>query len=140
MRAHLFAGAVLSAATVFGVHLEALAQAAPLAPGQVSGAELQTWLDADGLALGGISLQDRCQFLAKNKSADRHLSIICPNDLAPWTVKGEGKVVGNRWCSKFRFPNGTTSDTCEEFFKIGDNRYELRVDGQAKHRVHRLIP
>lgn len=141
MSRQLLSGAALAAAVALFAHAgEAASQTSDLAPGQVSGAELQAWLDADGLALGGITLGNQCQFLVKSKSGARHLSVICPNDMAPWTVKGEGKVVGNRWCSKFRYPDGSSSDSCEEFFKVGDNRYELRVDGQAKHRVYRLIP
>lgn len=140
MNAHFLSGAALAAAIALLAHGAALSQTAQLAPGQVSGAELQAWLDADGLALGGISLRDQCQFIVKTKNGDRHLSVFCPNDMAPWSVKGEGKVVGDRWCSKFRYPDGSASDTCEDFFKVGENRYELRVDGQPRHRVFRLVP
>ncbi|MDP3759600.1 MAG: hypothetical protein Q8R01_03650 [Ramlibacter sp.] len=117
-----------------------LAQTAPLAASQVSGAELQAWVDADGLALGGIDLQGGCQFLAKNKGGERHLSVFCPGSPAPWTVKGEGKVVGDKWCVKFRFPDGNVSDQCEEFFKLGDNKYEIRLAGKPLNRVYRLVP
>lgn len=118
----------------------ALAQQARLAPGQVPGAELQQWVDADGLALAGFDLRGSCQFMAKSNSATRHLSVFCPGDAAPWVVKGEGKVVGNSWCVKFSYPNGTADNHCEEFFKIGDNRYEIRVNGIARNRVARLLP
>ena len=141
MTRYLISSVALTAAMTLMVHDPALSQTAQLAPGQVSGAELQAWLDADGLALGGVSLDNGCQFLAKNKHGSRHLSVICPNDMAPWTVKGEGKVDGDRWCSKFRYPDGSSSDTCEEFFKLGENRYEVRrTDGHVKHRIFRLIP
>lgn len=118
----------------------ALAQTAPLAPGQVSGAELQKWVDQDGLAVGGIGLQNGCQFLAKNRASERHLAVFCPDSTAPWTVKGEGKVVGNQWCVKFRFPDGNSQDRCEEFFKVGDNAYEIRYNGMPVNRVYRLVP
>jgi hypothetical protein len=117
-----------------------LAQTASIAASQVSGAELQSWVDADGLALGGIVLQNGCQFLAKSKGGERHLSVFCPNNVAPWTVKGEAKVVGDKWCVKFLFPDGNVSDQCEEFFKVGDNKYEIRLAGKPVNRVYRLIP
>lgn len=117
------------------------AQTAGLAPGQVSGAELKTWVEADGLAVGGYNLLNNCQFLAKNGQGDaRYLAVVCPGDPMPWTVKGEGRVVGDRWCTRFTYPNGTGADTCEEIFRIGDNRYEFRENGRVRSRLHRLIP
>lgn len=117
------------------------AQTTALAPGQVSGAELKTWVEADGLAVGGYNVLNNCQFLGKNGKDDaRYLAVVCPGDPMPWTVKGEGRVVGDRWCTKFVYPNGTSSDACEEIFKIGDNRYEFRLDGRVRSRLHRLLP
>lgn len=127
------------AAISLGTHGGVLAQAAPLAAGQLSGAELQALVDADGLALGGVSLRNGCQFMAKNRGAERHLSVFCDANVAPWTVKGEGKVVGDTWCTKFKYPDGSGQDGCEEFFKIGDNRYEIRAGGVPVSRVYRLI-
>ncbi|NKE65987.1 hypothetical protein RAMLITH_09160 [Ramlibacter sp. RBP-2] len=118
----------------------AFAQGSAPAPGQVSGAELQRWVDQDGLAVGGIGLQNGCQFLAKNRGSERHLAVFCPDSMAPWTVKGEGKVVANQWCVKFRFPDGNSQDQCEEFFKVGDNAYEIRFNGVPINRVYRLVP
>lgn len=127
------------AAIVFAAHGAVLAQAAPLAAGQVSGAELQSWVDADGLALAGISLQNGCNFFAKNKSGERHLTVFCADNMAPWTVKGEGKVVGNQWCIKFRYPNGASDDHCEQFYKVGDNKYEIRLGDKVLNSAYRLV-
>ena len=140
MRAHLLSTITLVAAIALTVHGTAVSQTAQLAPGQVSGVELQAWVDADGLAVGGINLLNQCQWLAKTHYGDRYLTVICSSNLSPWTVKGEGKVVGNRYCQKMRYPDGGGYDDCEEFFKIGDNRYETRLDGKPTQHVYRLIP
>lgn len=143
MRTHARAGSRIRAAAVLAAILVAqgavLAQT-PLAADQVSGAELQRWVEADGLALAGFDLRGNCQFMAMNRGTVRHLALMCPGQQAPWTVKGEGKVVGNSWCVKFSYPNGTADDHCEEFFKLGENRYEIRMNGSAANRVSRLIP
>lgn len=128
------------AAIFLGAHGGVLAQAAPLAAGQVSGAEMQAWVAADGLAVGGVSLQRPCQFLGMSRGTERHLSMMCAPDSAPWTVKGEGKVVGDKWCTKFKYPDGTTQDRCDELFKIGENKYEFRAGGVPVNRVYRLVP
>lgn len=141
MKRFFSVAATAAVLTIIGAsHGDAVAQQARLAPGQVAGAELQKWVDADGLALAGLDLRRSCQFMAKNNSAERHLSVFCPGDTAPWAIKGEAKVVGDSWCVKFRYPDGTADQHCEEFFKIGDNRYEIRVNGTAQNRVSRLIP
>ena len=130
------------AAIFLGAHGGVLAQAAPLAAGQVSGAEMQAWVDTDGLTVGGITLRNGCQFMAKNRGTERHerhVTVICDNNMAPWTVKGEGKVVGDKWCSKFTFPDGNTQDQCDELFKIGENKYEFRAGGVPISSVYRLI-
>lgn len=127
-------------AVLLAMHGAAAAQPAQLAAGQVSGAELQSWVDADGLAVGGISLQDGCQYFAKNRGGERYLTVFCPDSTASWTVKGEGKVVGNSWCVKFQYPNGASSDQCEDFFRTGDNKYEIRLKGKPINRAYRLIP
>jgi len=101
---------------------------------------MQAWVTADGLAVGGITLANGCQFLGKNRLTERHLSVMCRGDSAPWTVKGEGKVVGDTWCTKFKFPDGTTQDRCDELFKIGENKYEFRAGGVPVNRVYRLVP
>lgn len=63
------------------------AQTAPLAPGQVSGAEMQAWIDADGFVVGGLS-------------------------------------VGNG---------------CQDLFKVGDNKYEVRINGTVRSVLYRLV-
>jgi len=101
---------------------------------------MQAWVAADGLAVGGVALGIACQFLGINRGTERHLTMMCNHDSAPWTVKGEGKVVGDTWCTKFTYPNGTTQDRCDELFKIGENKYEFRTRGVPVNRVYRLVP
>jgi len=127
------------AAVLLCAHGGVLAQAAPLAAGQVSGAEMQAWAAADGFAVGGITLENGCQFLGKNRGTERHLSVMCANDKAPWTVTGEGKVVGDKWCTKFVFPDSRTQDRCDELFKIGESKYEFRAGGVPVNLVYRLV-
>jgi hypothetical protein len=119
-------------------HGAAYAQATALAPGQVSGAELQAWFDADGLAVGGINLGNGCTFVARGAGSARSQSIHCPT-MAPFTVKGEAKVAGNQLCSKFVYPDGSVLDRCQDVFKVGENKYEFRFGGQVMTVVYRLV-
>jgi len=100
---------------------------------------MQAWAAADGFAVGGITLENGCQFLGKNRGTERHLSVMCANDKAPWTVTGEGKVVGDKWCTKFVFPDSRTQDRCDELFKIGESKYEFRAGGVPVNLVYRLV-
>lgn len=140
MRTSALAATTAVVAAILIAHPGLSAQTAQLASGQVSGAELQSWVDADGLAVAGYDLKRNCHFMAKNKQADRHLTVFCSDQSGPWTVKGEGKVVGNSWCVKFRYPDQTADEHCEEFFRLGENRYEIRLNGSAVDRVYRLVP
>ena len=83
MKTRALAAVAAVLAITAGTHGPTFAQTVSLAPGQVSGAELQAWVDSDGLALAGISLRNACQFLAKNKNGERHLTVFCPSDTAP---------------------------------------------------------
>lgn len=140
MRTNALSGASTVLAAMLIAPAGLWAQTAQLAPGQVSGAELKAWVAADGLAVAGFDLKRNCHFMAKNKQADRHLTVFCSDQPVPWTVKGEGKVVGNSWCVKFRYPDQTADEHCEEFFRLGENRYEIRLNGSAVDRVYRLVP
>jgi hypothetical protein len=115
------------------------AQAAPPAPVQVNGAELQAWLDADGFAVGGINLVNGCHFIAKGKDLARIQTIFCPSMAQPFTVTGEVKIVGNQMCSKFAYPDGSKFEGCQDLFKVGDNKFELRAGGTVRSIVYRLV-
>ena len=49
-------------------------------------------------------------------------------------------MTGNSWCVKFRYPDGNADEHCEEFFVLGDNKYEIRLSGLPINRAYRLIP
>jgi hypothetical protein len=115
------------------------AQTAPLAPGQVSGAEMQAWIDADGFVVGGFNLGNGCHFIAKGRDAERIQVITCPTMAKPFTVTGELRIAGNQMCAKFSYPDGSRLDACQDLFKVGDNKYELRVDGAVRSVLYRLV-
>jgi hypothetical protein len=129
----------LVAALALGSSCGATAQPA-LAPGQVSGAEIQSWFDADGFAIAGINVGNRCYFMARGANDARRQTVDCPSMPPPFSVVGEGKVVGNQLCSKFDYPDGSRIDRCQDVFRVGDNKYELRFEGRVMSVIHRLLP
>jgi hypothetical protein len=139
MKRITFARLITIAAVAWAAQGSAWAQAAPLAPGQVSGAEIQSWFDADGFAMAGINVGNKCYFMARTNSDGRRQIIDCPNQPSTFSVFGEGKVVGNQLCSKFGYPDGSKIDRCQDIFKVGDNKYEIRVGGQVTSVFQRLL-
>ena len=116
-----------------------LAQSAPLAPGQVPGSEIQSWIDADGFAIGGVNVQNGCYFLIRSGPYGRRQTIDCPNQPTPFNVFGEGKVVGDLFCSKFDYPDGSKMDSCSSVVKVGENKFELRTGGSVRSVFYRLL-
>lgn len=139
MKRITFARLLTVAAMAWAAPGSAWAQAAPLAPNQVSGADLQAWLDADGFAVGGINVINGCHFIAKGKDLARIQTIFCPTMAQPFTVTGELRIVGNQMCSKFSYPDGSKLDACQDIFKVGDNKYEVRVGGTTRSVLYRLV-
>ena len=139
MKRNEFARWAVIAALALAAQGTVWAQAAPLAPNQVSGAELQAWLDADGFPVGGVNLGNGCHFIAKGKDLARIQTIFCPNMAQPFNVTGEIKIVGNQMCSKFSYPDGSKLDACQDVFKVGDNKFEVRVGGTARSVLYRLV-
>lgn len=133
IRIHLF----LFAAAIAALPLGSRAQSAALASGQVAGAEIQAWFDADGMAVGGLNLGNGCAFMAKG-APKRYQTVYCPG-MDPFTVLGETKIVGNQLCSKFVYPDGSSYDACQDLFKVGDNKYEVRVYGVTRSILYRLV-
>lgn len=114
----------------------AIAQPTPAA--QVTGAELQAWFAADQMAVAGITVANGCHWIIKGPGNARSQTAYCPNS-APFTVTGEARVEGNRLCSKFNYPDGARFDACTEIFKIGDNKFEARLDGVPRNVFYRLV-
>lgn len=129
---------LLSMGAFAALPLGGLAQPAALAPGQVSGAEIQSWFDADAMTVAGLNLVKGCAFMAQG-TAPRRQTVYCPTMLAYFTVTGEAKVVGHQLCSNFTYPDGSKVEACQDVFKIGDNKYELRVNGTPRVVIYRLL-
>lgn len=116
----------------------ASAQTAALAPGQVSGPEIQRWMDQDGFAIAGVTPRG-CFFMIRSRVDGRRQSVDCPDQGHPFTVLGQGQVVGHEFCSKFTYPDGRVSDQCYTMFKVGDNKYETRVGSTVHNVFYRLV-
>lgn len=108
------------------------------APVPVTGAELEAWFAADQMAVAGFTPANGCHWLTKGPGQARTQTIYCPNSQA-FTVVGQARIEGNRLCSKFSYPDGTKYEGCQEIFKVGENKYEARVDGVARNVFYRLI-
>lgn len=106
---------------------------------QVSGPEMVEWFARDQMAVAGIGFPNYCHFIVKGPGDARRATLYCPNS-APFTVVGQARIEGNRLCSTFVYPNGTRYEGCQEIFKVGENKYEARVDGVVRNVLYRLIP
>lgn len=106
----------------------------------VSGAELQTWLDSDGMAVAGLFLRNGCYFMAQGTGNRRQQSVKCAG-MDPFAVVGEVSVQGNQFCSKFRYPDGVLADVCQDVVRVGDNKYQMRNAGSQPTVIfYRLLP
>ena len=128
---------IVAAMVIVQVSGPLLAQTAA-AQNQVLGPELQAWYDADGFAAAGINLSNGCYFISKGGGTERAQSIHCATR-PPFTVIGESRVVGNQICSKNTYPEGNTVAQCQDVFRIGENKYEMRVDGRPMTLMYRLV-
>jgi len=104
----------------------------------VSGAELQAWFAADEMAVAGVGIANGCHFINKGPGTARRQTVYCPA-AAPFTVIGEARVDGNRLCSKFVYPDGSRYEGCQEIFKVGENKFEARMDGAPRTVFYRLV-
>lgn len=137
MKSHALLRPLAFAVAVAALPFASLAQPAALAPGQVSGAEIKAWFDADEMAVAGMSLGNSCAWIARG-TTPRRQTIYCPNT-DPFTVMGEASIVGDQLCSKFSYPDGSKLDACQAIVKVGDNKYELRINGVARNVFYRLV-
>jgi hypothetical protein len=120
--------------------LPAHAQASTSSPELVQGSEMQSWLDSDGMAVAGMFLRTGCYFMAQGPGTRRQQSVKCPG-MEPFVVTGEARVEGNRFCSKFRYPDGVLLDLCQDVIRIGDNKYQMRGAGSQPTTIfYRLLP
>lgn len=106
---------------------------------RVSGAELEAWFAADEMAVAGYNLTNQCHWINKGPKTARRQTVYCPGRDA-FSVVGEARIEGDRLCSRFLYPDGSKLDACQELFRVGDNKYEARLDGVARNVMYRLIP
>ncbi len=104
---------------------------------RVTGAEIEAWFASDQMAVAGIGANN-CHWITKGSLQARSQTVYCPNS-ALFTVTGQAQIQDNRLCSKFVYPDGSRFEACQEIFKVGDNKYEARVDGVPRNIFYRLI-
>ena len=113
------------------------AQEAPLAPGQVSGTLFQTWLDQK-FAFAGVNHQNGCHLMTVGEAKARIQFLSCPDGFAE-KLLGSARVQGNMHCATFAYPGRPAQEQCREWFKVGDNKYEARVNGVATSTQYLLL-
>lgn len=128
---------VFLAAVIGGLSLAGLAVAQAPAASRVTGAELESWFASDQMAVAGIGANN-CHWITKGPYQARRQTVYCPNS-DPFTVMGQAQVRDNQLCSKFLYPDGSRFEACQEIFKVGDNKYEARVDGVPRNIFYRLV-
>jgi hypothetical protein len=112
--------------------------AAQPAEARVTGAEIEGWLAADQMAVAGLNVINGCHFINKGPGSARVQTVYCANT-APFTVTGEARVEGDRLCSRFVYPDGSRTDSCQDIFRVGENKYETRLNGATRTVFYRLI-
>jgi hypothetical protein len=106
---------------------------------QVTGAEIDAWFAADQMAVAGFNVTNGCHWITKGAGSARSQTVYCPN-AAPFTVTGEARIDRNRLCSKFSYPDGSRFEGCPDVFKVGENKYETRMNGATRTVFYRLVP
>ena len=113
------------------------AQDPPLAPGQVSGAQLQSWLDQK-FAFAGVNHQNGCHLMTVGDAKSRIQFLSCPDGFAD-KLLGSARVQGNMHCATFAYPGRPAQEQCREWFKVGENKYEARSNGTATSTQYLLL-
>ena len=106
---------------------------------RVTGQELEGWFAADQMAVAGVSTVNGCHWITKGPLGARSQTLYCPNG-APFTVIGVAKIQGDQLCSSFTYPDGNKYEGCQEIYRVGDNKYEIRVNGAVRNVFYRLTP
>ena len=105
---------------------------------RVTGAELEAWFAADQMAVAGITVSNGCHWITKGPLSARSQTVYCPGS-ALFTVTGVAKIQGDRLCSSFIYPDGNKFEACQDLYRVGENKYEARVDGAVRNIMYRLI-
>jgi hypothetical protein len=114
-----------------------IAEEPGLAPGQVSGVQLQSWLD-QRVAFAGVNHQNACHLMTVGEAKARIMFLSCPDGFAD-KLQGSARVQGNMHCTTFPLPGRPVQEQCREWFKVGDNKYEARANGVATSTQYLLL-
>lgn len=114
----------------------AIAQTSSLPAGQVSGAQLQAWLDGKA-TWAGLNHASKCTYLNSEHATKgrRLLFMTCPNGYAG-RFEGKVQVKGDELCSSFAQPVG---DDCVTWHQVGDATFEQRSGGSTLNTVYMLL-
>jgi len=118
----------LALSLLLGLASHASRAQAPVPAGeQVSGPQLQAWLDQK-FSYAGTHQASGCVILNTGVGNGRALFVRCPNG---WAEKllGTARVVGDSYCTNFPIPNTPPGDDCVTWHSIGQWKFEQRKGG-----------
>jgi hypothetical protein len=52
---------------------------------------------------------------------------------------GVARIQDDQLCSSFSYPDGNKFEACQELYRVGENKYEARVNGVVRNVMYRLI-
>jgi hypothetical protein len=110
-----------------------LAQSTAAAGENVSGAQLQTWLDQK-FSYAGVHHSSQCVILNVAQADGRVLFIRCPNGWAE-KLSGTARVVGDSYCTSFPIPNSPPGEDCVMWYSAGQGRFEQRKGNELNTSV-----
>lgn len=102
-------------------------------PGQVSGAQIQKWLD-EGFSYAGVHRRSQCVIMNVAHASGRMLFMRCPNGWAE-KIPGSALVKGDTYCTRFPIPNSTPGEDCVTWHSLGQGKYEQRKAGELDTTV-----
>ncbi|MCU0967401.1 MAG: hypothetical protein MUF03_01050 [Rubrivivax sp.] len=105
---------------------------------QVTGAEMESWFAADQMAAVGIAIANGCHWITKGPLDPRSQTLHCPG-AASFIVMGVARIQDDQLCSSFSYPDGNKFEACQELYRVGENKYEARVNGVVRNVMYRLI-
>lgn len=125
---------------VLGLCILGLSFAAPAAwgqqsnkePIQLTGATLQALL-SKSFVFAGTNDGNGCVFIVVGEANRRTQFYRCPDGRSN-TVQGTQRVEGNMACSTWPY----REERCNEWFQVGENKYEIRNKGVRTHTVYIL--
>ena len=103
-------------------------------PRRVPAAEVLQWVSDDS-AVAGFNHRNHCVFLNTGPLTRRIQYYSCP-DGASGTIIGSIRIKGDTVCAIFE--DLKDSSGCYEWHEIGENKFQMRINGILRHTVYRL--